>query len=255
MPGVGIHRIRRRSGCVVELTARNFPESATRRVAALKNHASASMNGLRRLALPLVLALAIGALAACGGESASPTSVEPASPAEGRQAAAATPTEAPVQAQAQATPPPGDIAAPTGSASGASEVPVSDTPDPPPTEAAAEPKQVPATTEPTETATPTEVAPTSTPEMMTWHPTEEPEQTVAPAATATATPTPAPQATVAPTSAPTLRPTATTRATDTPEPTNRAPDFSLNDTGGNPVSLQSYRGNQHLVLVFYRGFW
>lgn len=33
-----------------------------------------------------------------------------------------------------------------------------------------------------------------------------------------------------------------------------AHDFTLLDTDGNPVSLSDYRGKQHVVLVFNRGF-
>jgi peroxiredoxin len=33
-----------------------------------------------------------------------------------------------------------------------------------------------------------------------------------------------------------------------------APDFSLDDYQGNPVSLGQFRGKQHVFLVFNRGF-
>ena len=33
-----------------------------------------------------------------------------------------------------------------------------------------------------------------------------------------------------------------------------APDFSLQDIQGRQVSLSSFRGNKHVVLVFNRGF-
>lgn len=33
-----------------------------------------------------------------------------------------------------------------------------------------------------------------------------------------------------------------------------APDFELPDSQGNPVRLSDYRGRQHVVLVFNRGF-
>jgi cytochrome oxidase Cu insertion factor (SCO1/SenC/PrrC family) len=33
-----------------------------------------------------------------------------------------------------------------------------------------------------------------------------------------------------------------------------APDFTLNDQDGKPVTLSSYRG-KNVVLVFYRGHW
>lgn len=32
-----------------------------------------------------------------------------------------------------------------------------------------------------------------------------------------------------------------------------APDFTLNDVSGRPVSLSDYRGERHVVLVFNRG--
>jgi peroxiredoxin len=33
-----------------------------------------------------------------------------------------------------------------------------------------------------------------------------------------------------------------------------APDFTLADFDGRPVSLASFRGRRHVVLVFNRGF-
>jgi peroxiredoxin len=33
-----------------------------------------------------------------------------------------------------------------------------------------------------------------------------------------------------------------------------APDFSLDDFQGRPVSLKQYKGEKHVVLVFNRGF-
>ena len=35
----------------------------------------------------------------------------------------------------------------------------------------------------------------------------------------------------------------------------RAPDFTLPDASGRPVSLADYRGKKSVVLVFYRGYW
>jgi len=34
-----------------------------------------------------------------------------------------------------------------------------------------------------------------------------------------------------------------------------APDFTLPDAGGAPVSLASFQGQAPVVLVFYRGYW
>ena len=34
-----------------------------------------------------------------------------------------------------------------------------------------------------------------------------------------------------------------------------APDFTLSNQDGQPVTLSSYRGQQPVVLVFYRGYW
>jgi hypothetical protein len=34
-----------------------------------------------------------------------------------------------------------------------------------------------------------------------------------------------------------------------------APDFTLPDASGRPVTLADYRGRKAVVLVFYRGYW
>jgi cytochrome oxidase Cu insertion factor (SCO1/SenC/PrrC family) len=34
-----------------------------------------------------------------------------------------------------------------------------------------------------------------------------------------------------------------------------APDFTLEDMTGKPVSLSDFRGSKNVVLVFYRGHW
>ena len=36
---------------------------------------------------------------------------------------------------------------------------------------------------------------------------------------------------------------------------DRAPDFTLEDAQGRPVTLSGLRGRKHVVLVFYRGHW
>ena len=33
-----------------------------------------------------------------------------------------------------------------------------------------------------------------------------------------------------------------------------APEFTLSDLNGQPISLSDYRGEKHIVLVFNRGF-
>jgi len=35
----------------------------------------------------------------------------------------------------------------------------------------------------------------------------------------------------------------------------RAPDFTLPDASGRPVTLADYRGKKPVVIVFYRGYW
>jgi cytochrome oxidase Cu insertion factor (SCO1/SenC/PrrC family) len=34
-----------------------------------------------------------------------------------------------------------------------------------------------------------------------------------------------------------------------------APDFTLTDAAGRPVTLADYRGRKLVILVFYRGYW
>lgn len=36
---------------------------------------------------------------------------------------------------------------------------------------------------------------------------------------------------------------------------DRAPDFTLEEINGRPISLSDFRGKKHVVLVFYRGHW
>lgn len=36
---------------------------------------------------------------------------------------------------------------------------------------------------------------------------------------------------------------------------DKAPDFTLEDQDGKPVTLSDYRGKKAVVLVFYRGYW
>jgi cytochrome oxidase Cu insertion factor (SCO1/SenC/PrrC family) len=34
-----------------------------------------------------------------------------------------------------------------------------------------------------------------------------------------------------------------------------APDFTLEDSDGKPITLSDYRGTKSVLLVFYRGYW
>ncbi len=34
-----------------------------------------------------------------------------------------------------------------------------------------------------------------------------------------------------------------------------APDFTLEDVSGQPITLSDFRGKKTVVLVFYRGYW
>ena len=36
---------------------------------------------------------------------------------------------------------------------------------------------------------------------------------------------------------------------------DQAPDFTLENIDGKPISLSDYRGKKTVVLVFYRGYW
>lgn len=36
---------------------------------------------------------------------------------------------------------------------------------------------------------------------------------------------------------------------------DQAPDFTLEDQDGKPITLSRYRGQRAVVLVFYRGYW
>ena len=36
---------------------------------------------------------------------------------------------------------------------------------------------------------------------------------------------------------------------------NPAPDFTLENKSRQPVTLSDFRGNKHVLLVFYRGHW
>ena len=65
----------------------------------------------------------------------------------------------------------------------------------------------------------------------------------------------APTATPAPTATATPEPTASPTSPPQP-PENAASLFTLpNGADGELISLESYRGEKNVVLVFYRGFW
>ena len=112
-----------------------------------------------------------------------------------------------------------------------------------------------ATAEPTVGDVPTEAPatqqPTSTPEPTPEPTADEPEQL--PAATTEPTPEPA-AAAPEPEAQPTPAPTAPSAAVGY-SVGNLAPEFTLPSATGSDVSIESYRGEKNLVVVFYRAFW
>jgi hypothetical protein len=42
---------------------------------------------------------------------------------------------------------------------------------------------------------------------------------------------------------------------DRVKPGDLAPDFTLEDQSGRPITLSGFRGQRPVVLVFYRGHW
>ena len=111
--------------------------------------------------------------------------------------------------------------------------------------------------EPTVTLAPTDVAPAVSPAPTDPPPVATPV-TVDPPAVASPVPTePPPVATPVPTEPPA---TATPLPTEIPIPVGTgvgelAPAFTLPSISGSDVSLESYRGDKNLVVVFYRAFW
>ena len=212
-----------------------------------------SMSFINKSSWLIVLLLATLAVVACGQEAAT------SEPAATVQATQPPPTVA--QTEPALTPvatliPPTATAAATATTASPTLAPTN-TPVPPPT--AVWPTEEP-TPQPSPTAevqpepTPMEVpsttplsAPTETPSQATSTPVPLPTSTPEP--TATAEPTPEPAAT------PTPEPTAT--PIPEPEPSaNLAPLFSLPSAlDGTTISLESYRGDKNVVVVFYRGFW
>ena len=203
---------------------------------------------LRQVALAVVALLTVVAVAACGGEPASPATERPA-------ATAAQPVTS--SGQIGGTQPPVAGPAPT------------DTPQPPPTlveptstaqhlgtsgkEEGAPATGVSPIAIPTENPAPTQPSLGTTESPATSTPVSPSTPTPQPAATPTPTPQPA--------ATPTLEPTATAAPEPAPPekpapPENLAHLFTLPSAlDGRPVSLESYRGNKNVVLVFYRGFW
>ena len=140
------------------------------------------------------------------------------------------------------------MAAPTEAPPTATPTPPTATPTqaPPtatPTTAPAAPRSTEASSDPTSTPVPPDPTPTPVPPTAT--PTPVPP---------TATPTPVP-----PTATPTpVPPTAT--PTSVPEDVGTlvgdvAPGFMLAAATGSGRSLESYRGEKNVVVVFYRAFW
>ena len=111
--------------------------------------------------------------------------------------------------------------------------------------------------EPTVTLAPTDVAPAVSPAPTDPLPVATPV-TVDPPAVASPVPTEPPSvATPVPTEPPA---TATPLPTEIPIPVGTgvgelAPAFTLPSISGSDVSLESYRDNKNLVVVFYRAFW
>ena len=111
--------------------------------------------------------------------------------------------------------------------------------------------------EPTVTLAPTDVAPAVSPAPTDPPPVATPV-TVDPSAVASPVPTePPPVATPVPTEPPA---TATPLPTEIPIPVGTgvgelAPAFTLPSISESDVSLESYRGDKNLVVVFYRAFW
>ena len=144
--------------------------------------------------------------------------------------AMAAPTEAPPTATPTPVPP----------TATATKAPVAAAPTEAPTEAPAV-----ATSPPAATPTPIPPAATSTPVPPTATPTPVPPAATPTPVPPTATPTPVP-------------PTAT--PTSVPENVGTlvgdvAPDFMLAAATGSGKSLESYRGEKNVVVVFYRAFW
>ena len=195
---------------------------------------------LQFLALATAILLA---LAACSPNdpTGTPASTEPPPPlADPTAIPTNTSAPSPVQAEPTLIPSPTAITKPVDS-------PTLDTTYAPPPE-------------PTPT---TGLTPTTTQE-----PTNatEPVDSPTPEPTPSLTPTVAPEPTPTPESTPVPPPTAT--PTHTPAPTETPPadmtgnavndlahDFTLPSVSGNIHSLQSYREDKSVVLVFYRAFW
>ena len=153
--------------------------------------------------------------------------------------AMAAPTEAPP------TPvPPTAIPTPVPPTSTPTPVPPTATP----TTAAAAPRSTEASPDPTPTPVPPAATPTPAPPAAT--PTPAPPAATPTPVPPTATPTPVPPTPVPPTATPTNVPeNVGTLVGDV------APGFMLAAATGSGQSLESYRGEKNVVVVFYRAFW
>ena len=153
--------------------------------------------------------------------------------------AMAAPTEAPPTSV-----PPTAIPTPVPPTSTPTPVPPTATP----TTAAAAPRSTEASPDPTPTPAPPAATPTPAPPAAT--PTPAPPAATPTPVPPTATPTPVPPTPVPPTATPTNVPeNVGTLVGDV------APGFMLAAATGSGQSLESYRGEKNVVVVFYRAFW
>ena len=142
------------------------------------------------------------------------------------------------------------MAAPTKAPATATPTPVLPTATPTKAAVAAVPTEVP--TEAPAVATSTEAPPAATPTPVppTATPTPVPPAATPTPVPPTATPTPVPPTPVPPTATPTNVPeNVGTLVGDV------APGFMLAAATGSGRSLESYRGEKNVVVVFYRAFW
>ena len=111
--------------------------------------------------------------------------------------------------------------------------------------------------DPTVTLAPTDLAPAASPVPTDPPPAVSPAPTNLPPVASPVATDPPPVATPIPTDVPA---TASPVPTETPLVVGTgvgelAPAFMLPSISGSEVSLESYRGNKNMVVVFYRAFW